>query len=130
MMYRWDPEVALRLIEAERVTAFVGVPTQSWDLLESPSFSKYDTSSLAVIGGGGAPAPVRLVERVESLLRRGSAIIGYGMTETNAYGPGNESDTTPPIPPPPVEHGQPLLTWRSEMPVESECPWESVERYG
>ena len=47
MMYRWDPETALRLIEAERVTAFVGVPTQSWDMLESPAFAKYDTSSLA-----------------------------------------------------------------------------------
>ena len=57
MMHRWDPEDALRLIEAEKVTAFVGVPTQSWDLLESPAFSKYDTSSLATIGGGGAPGP-------------------------------------------------------------------------
>jgi long-chain acyl-CoA synthetase len=63
MMYRWDPETALRLIEAERVTAFVGVPTQSWDLLESPSFSRYDTSSLNTVGGGGAPAPVKLVDR-------------------------------------------------------------------
>jgi long-chain acyl-CoA synthetase len=92
MMYRWDSEVALRLIEAERVTAFVGVPTQSWDLLESPSFSKYDTSSLALIGGGGAPAPVRLVERVEASFDGGRPNIGYGMTETNAYGPGNSGN--------------------------------------
>jgi long-chain acyl-CoA synthetase len=92
MMYRWDPEVALRLIEAERVTAFVGVPTQSWDMLESPAFSKYDTSSLATIGGGGAPAPVKLVERVENAFARGRPNIGYGMTETNAFGPGNTGD--------------------------------------
>ena len=92
MMYRWDPEVALRLIEAERVTAFVGVPTQSWDLLESPAFSKYDTSSLASIGGGGAPAPVKLVERVEDSFSSGRPNIGYGMTETNAFGPGNTGD--------------------------------------
>ncbi len=92
MMYRWDPEVALRLIEAERVTAFVGVPTQSWDLLESPAFSKYDTSSLASIGGGGAPAPVKLVERVEDSFSDGRPNIGYGMTETNAFGPGNTGD--------------------------------------
>jgi long-chain acyl-CoA synthetase len=92
MMYRWDPEVALRLIEAERVTAFVGVPTQSWDLLESPAFSKYDTSSLASIGGGGAPAPVKLVERVDHSFSSGRPNIGYGMTETNAFGPGNTGD--------------------------------------
>jgi long-chain acyl-CoA synthetase len=92
MMRRWDPETALRLIEAERVTAFVGVPTQSWDLLESPAFSTYDTSSLASIGGGGAPAPVRLVDRVEKGFERGRPNIGYGMTETNAFGPGNSGD--------------------------------------
>ncbi len=92
MMYRWDAEVALRLIEAERVTSFVGVPTQSWDLLESPAFSKYDTSSLATIGGGGAPAPVKLVERVEDSFSGGRPNIGYGMTETNGFGPGNSGD--------------------------------------
>jgi long-chain acyl-CoA synthetase len=92
MMRRWDPETALRLIEAERVTTFVGVPTQSWDLLESPSFSNYDTSSLASIGGGGAPAPVRLVDRVEKGFERGRPNIGYGMTETNAFGPGHSGD--------------------------------------
>ncbi len=92
MMHRWNPDTALRLIEAERVTTFVGVPTQSWDMLESPSFSKYDTSSLASIGGGGAPAPAKLVDRVEKGFTRGRPNIGYGMTETNAYGPGNTGD--------------------------------------
>src|SRR5450631_2385745 len=92
MMHRWDPENALRLIEAEKVTAFVGVPTQSWDMLESPAFSRYDTSSLATVGGGGAPAPTTLVDRVEKGFRRGRPNIGYGMTETNAFGPGNTGD--------------------------------------
>jgi len=92
MMHRWDPETALRLIESERVTTFVGVPTQSWDMLESPSFSKYDTSSLASIGGGGAPAPAKLVDRVEKGFTRGRPQIGYGMTETNAFGPSNTGD--------------------------------------
>lgn len=92
MMHRWDPDTALRLIESERVTTFVGVPTQSWDMLESPSFSKYDTSSLASIGGGGAPAPAKLVDRVEKGFTRGRPQIGYGMTETNGFGPGNTGD--------------------------------------
>ena len=52
IMYKWDPERALELIERERVTNFVGVPTQSWDLLESPRFADFDTSSLVSVGGG------------------------------------------------------------------------------
>jgi long-chain acyl-CoA synthetase len=91
IMYKWDPNRALQLIERERVTNFVGVPTQSWDLLECSDFGKYDTSSLTNIGGGGAPAPPELVKRVESSFR-GRPQIGYGMTETNAYGPGNLGD--------------------------------------
>jgi long-chain acyl-CoA synthetase len=92
MMYRWDPERALALIERHKVTAFVGVPTQAWDLMESPSFTKYDTSSLASVGGGGAPAPSTLVARVEDTFSHGRPSLGYGMTETNAYGPQNFGD--------------------------------------
>jgi len=89
MMYKWDPERALELIERHKVTSFVGVPTQSWDLMESPSFSMYDTSSLSAVGGGGAPAPPTLVARVGTSFKKGQPTLGYGMTETNAYGPGN-----------------------------------------
>ena len=39
LMYKWSPERALELIERERITNFVGVPTMSWDLLESPDFA-------------------------------------------------------------------------------------------
>ena len=92
MMYRWEPERALQLIERHNVTSFVGVPTQSWDLVESPNFAKYDTSSLSSVGGGGAPAPVKLVERVEASFTRGRPSLGYGMTESNAYGPSNFGD--------------------------------------
>jgi long-chain acyl-CoA synthetase len=89
IMYKWEPERALQLIERERVTNFVGVPTQSWDLLETPNFAKYDTSSLLAVGGGGAPAPPELVKRVANSFKSGRPQIGYGMTETNAYGPAN-----------------------------------------
>jgi long-chain acyl-CoA synthetase len=89
MMYRWSPEKALELIERERVTTFVGVPTQSWDLVNSPRFGEFDTSSLRAVGGGGAPAPPALVERVADSIEKGGPTLGYGMTETNAFGPGN-----------------------------------------
>lgn len=89
IMYKWDPERALELIERERVTNFVGVPTQNWDLLASPKFADHDTSSLRNVGGGGAPAPPELVRRMTANYPKASAGIGYGMTETNAYGPQN-----------------------------------------
>jgi long-chain acyl-CoA synthetase len=89
IMYKWEPERALQLIEREQITNFVGVPTQSWDLLECPNFSKYDVSSLSNVGGGGAPAPPELVKRVATNFKKGQPGIGYGMTETNAYGPQN-----------------------------------------
>lgn len=89
MMRKWEPERALELIEREQVTNFVGVPTQSWDLLQSPSFAETDTSTLVGVGGGGAPAPPELVRRVAGSFRNASPTIGYGMTETNAYGPQN-----------------------------------------
>jgi long-chain acyl-CoA synthetase len=89
MMHRWSPERALELIERERVTAFVGVPTMAWDLLESPDFARRDTSSLQNVGGGGAPAPPELVQRIDRSFARGRPTIGYGLTETNGYGPQN-----------------------------------------
>ena len=92
IMYKWNPERALELIEREHITTFVGVPTMSWDLLESPDFARRDTSSLISVGGGGAPAPPELVRRIDSSFSKGRPSIGYGMTETNAYGPQNLGD--------------------------------------
>lgn len=90
--HRWDPDRALELIEREQVTNFVGVPTMSWDLLEAASFADRNTSSLRSVGGGGAPMPPELVRRIDDNFSRGRPGLGYGMTETNAYGPQNAGD--------------------------------------
>lgn len=92
IMYKWTPERALELVERERVTQFVGVPTMTIDLLECPDFAHRDTSSLASVGGGGAPAPPEMVSRVDKSFARARPGLGYGMTETNAYGPQNAGD--------------------------------------
>ena len=34
LMYKWDPERALELIERERVSTFGGVPTMVWQVLQ------------------------------------------------------------------------------------------------
>ena len=92
MTYKWEPDRALELIEQERVTNFVGVPTMSWDLLEAATFDQRDTSSLRSVGGGGAPMPPELVKRIDDNFSKGRPGLGYGMTETNAYGPQNAGD--------------------------------------
>jgi long-chain acyl-CoA synthetase len=90
MMHKWDPLRALQLIDREKVTNFVGVPTMSHDLISHPDFEKYDTSSLKNVGGGGAPMAPELVRKIEgSFEGKASPQLGYGLTETNGYGPGN-----------------------------------------
>jgi long-chain acyl-CoA synthetase len=87
IMQKWDPAEALRLIERERVVAFVGVPSQSYDLLQHPDFGSYDTSSLASVGGGGAAPPPSLIKQIDSEFASAAPGFTYGMTETNAVGP-------------------------------------------
>jgi acyl-CoA synthetase (AMP-forming)/AMP-acid ligase II len=89
LMYKWDAGKALRLIERERITAMLGVPTNAWQLLSHPDFGSYDLSSLTTLGYGGAPAPPKLLERITHNLPDRAPTNGYGMTETTALAIGN-----------------------------------------
>jgi long-chain acyl-CoA synthetase len=84
MMYKWDPERALELIERERITSFGGVPSMVWQVLESPSFAKRDLSSVTSVGYGGAPAAPELVRRIKEAFPAVSPGNGYGLTETSS----------------------------------------------
>ena len=86
MMAKWDAGEALRLIEKERITYFVGVPTMSLELMTHPDRHKYDLSSLKDITAGGAPRPVSHVERLQQEFPHAQPALGYGLTETNAVG--------------------------------------------
>ncbi|HEV2818306.1 MAG TPA: fatty acid--CoA ligase family protein, partial [Allosphingosinicella sp.] len=89
LMAKWDPGEALRLIQDEKVTYFVGVPTMSLELMQHPDRDKYDLSSLTDIAAGGAPRPVAHVKRLEDSFAGAQPALGYGLTETNAVGCGN-----------------------------------------
>jgi acyl-CoA synthetase (AMP-forming)/AMP-acid ligase II len=89
LMRKWDPGEALRLIEQERITYFVGVPTMSLELMQHPDHDKYDLSTLTDIAAGGAARPVDHVRRLRETFRTAQPAIGYGLTETNAVGCGN-----------------------------------------
>jgi acyl-CoA synthetase (AMP-forming)/AMP-acid ligase II len=86
IMYKWDPEEALRLIEQERITWFNGVPTMSAELQAAAAKSGRDLSSLAEIMAGGAARPPDQVGRISGTFKRAAPGIGYGLTETNALG--------------------------------------------
>src|SRR4051794_3617497 len=86
IMRKWDAGEALRLIEKEGITYFVGVPTMSLELMNHPDRHKYDLSSLRDITAGGAPRPVSHVERLKNEFPNAQPALGYGLTETNAAG--------------------------------------------
>ena len=89
IMPKWDATEALRLIEKEKVTYFVGVPTMSLEVMNHPERHKYDLSSLKDITAGGAPRPVSHVERLKKEFPDAQPALGYGLTETNAVGCAN-----------------------------------------
>jgi len=86
MMTKWDAGEALRLIEKEKISYFVGVPTMSLEMMTHPDRHKYDLSSLTDIAAGGAPRPVSHVERLRKEFPAAQPALGYGLTETNAVG--------------------------------------------
>lgn len=83
MMRKWDPESALRLIEAERITDAGGVPTMALQLLEHPTREQYDLSSLASLSYGGAPSGQDLVSDIRRRLPSARPVTGWGMTESS-----------------------------------------------
>ncbi|WP_380785151.1 class I adenylate-forming enzyme family protein [Sphingomonas sp. R86521] len=89
MMAKWDAREAMRLIEAEKISYFVGVPLMSFEILTHPDRGDYDLSSVTDFACGGAPRPVDHVRRIEAEMGGSAPLIGYGLTETNATGTGN-----------------------------------------
>ncbi|GBG32655.1 Acyl-coA synthetase, putative [Hondaea fermentalgiana] len=83
LLSKWEPEKALQIIEREKISSFSGVPTMVLDLMAHPNFSKYDTSSLDTVGGGGAAPPTTMVKDVSTKFKRAAPLQGFGMTETS-----------------------------------------------
>lgn len=86
IMHKWDVQEALRLIEAERITWFNGVPTMSAELQAAARDTERDISSLVDIFSGGAARPPDQVGKIASTFKHSVPGIGYGLTETNAIG--------------------------------------------
>jgi long-chain acyl-CoA synthetase len=89
MMPKWDAEEAMRLIEKEKISYFVGVPLMSIEMATHPNRTKYDLTSCTTFAAGGAPRPVEHVRKIRKEMSWGYPVLGYGLTETNAVGCGN-----------------------------------------
>lgn len=87
MMFKWDAEKALELIEKERISILHGVPTMAWEVMQSDKFASTDLSSLRSVQAGGAPRPPEHLNLITTKFpEKAIPGLGYGLTETNAIG--------------------------------------------
>ena len=86
IMYKWDVEEALRLIETERCTQFNGAPVMMQQLINHPRFDSAATATLFALGLGGGASSRTLLDRLMSCKPTAMVGTGYGMTESNGIG--------------------------------------------
>lgn len=84
MIYRWDPKHAGEIINREKLTNFVGVPSQSYELMNTDHEGGLPT--LMDIGSGGAKRPADHVRKLKNTFKNANPSSGYGLSETNAIG--------------------------------------------
>jgi len=79
LMKKFDPAIVLKLLEEEKATMFMAVPTMLSMMAQSPDFDKVDLSSVKYFIIGGEPMPLPLIEVWH---KKGVPIRqGYGLTE-------------------------------------------------
>src|SRR5262249_35918364 len=84
LMYKWDPGVAVDIIEREGITAIAGVPTTMFELLEAAAATGAPLESLPGVSSGATLVPPELVRRIDAQLEsRAAPGNGYGLTETS-----------------------------------------------
>jgi len=81
MLKKFDPIKVLELIETERVNKFFIIPTMVNAIMEVPTLSSYDLSSMKDVLIGGAPPPTGMCAKAEEIF--GCTVHGaFGMSET------------------------------------------------
>ncbi len=89
LMHKWDALTAVNLIKEQQITRFLGVPTQSADLMEAARAMGETLPSLDYLGAGGAKRPAAQVAQLSETFPNTGIATGWGMTETNALGIGS-----------------------------------------
>ncbi|MEU3568517.1 long-chain fatty acid--CoA ligase [Kitasatospora sp. NPDC036755] len=91
LVRRFDPLAALSVIQRDRVSVFLGVPTMYTLMLTHPRRAEYDASSLRVCLGGGASMPPEVLRGFESDFDC-VVLEGYGLSESSPLACANRSD--------------------------------------
>ncbi|MCW2989727.1 MAG: long-chain fatty acid--CoA ligase, partial [Solirubrobacterales bacterium] len=91
LLPRFEPAKALEIIERDKVTVMLGVPTMYAAMLHEPSADQRDTSSLKFCGSGGAAMPVEVMKAFEEKFDC-KVLEGYGLSETSPVASFNHPD--------------------------------------
>lgn len=81
MLTRWDRDYAAKVIEQHGCSHWTNISTMVIDFLSNPNIGHFDLSSLQVVGGGGAPLPAAVGEKLTALTGL-KYVEGYGLSET------------------------------------------------
>lgn len=84
LMGDFDPEETIRIIERDKCTIVIGVPTMFHMMANSSLFEKSKFESVRIFISGGAPCPVAIMEKYWDKNKQFK--MGYGLTEV---GPNN-----------------------------------------
>jgi long-chain acyl-CoA synthetase len=114
LMGRFDPAVAMQVIERERCTGWSFTETVLHRMVNHPDVDKFDLSSIKTVGGGGSPVAPSLIERTRRVFpnARHSVGIGYGQTECAALATLNNGQELVDFP---MSVGRPLPTVELEI---------------
>jgi 2-furoate---CoA ligase len=92
---RWEPALALELIEEQRITSLYLVPTLFHDLLAADDVVTHDLSSVRALGYAGAPMTSTLVNRCLERFRPDVFVNHYGSTEVYTFSIGRDQARKP-----------------------------------
>lgn len=82
LLPRFDPAKALEIIQRDKVTVFMGVPTMYAAMLHVPNRQDYDIGTLRLCVSGGAALPVEIIRAFERDFDT-PILEGYGLSETS-----------------------------------------------
>ena len=84
LMRQFDPREWLELVQRQRPSRSMLVPTMLKELMDHPDFRRYDLSSLKVLTYGAAPMPLEVIRRAIEEFPGVQFINAFGQTESAA----------------------------------------------
>ncbi len=95
LLPRFDAHAAVKLLDAEDITFFAGVPTMYWGLLGALDEAEVDVDKIAanlrIACAGGASLPVEIIKEFKSRFHV-DIYEGYGLSETSPVATFNQKD--------------------------------------